>query len=179
MYCDTAMYTAHVNVLLANQTCPIKLVVFLPELCYPVFVMPEIHFPWSHPSPRFRVHQVTYNLCCKIPVHMLASKRSQQPTCNLPREFSSTLVAFVHHTIFRVRGSRLAGAFNNVAISAFAFMVKLNHKVWEIWNHGTPEASRTLREVDQLPMLRPLGFRGQNRFLPGNLGLEVRGYKMN
>lgn len=65
-----------------------------------------------------------------------------------PGKFAPTLPSFVRPFVVRTLAGRLTRTFNDVSVALLAFVVKLNHEVRQVGDHGAPEATRARRKID-------------------------------
>ena len=85
-----------------------------------------------------------------------------------PREFPSPFITLIHHPhilSFPSLGTRVCYTLDHMPVALLALVVPLDHEVREVGDERTTEASWTGGEIDELFVLGPFRFGGEDGFL--------------
>ncbi len=154
-----SMQSQHKYLRPLDHPCPIKLVVLLLELLDTFLVLPELNAARSHPLARLYLEQVADDLRGEPPSETGVSRSRIQREGGgySPRELPAAFLSIIDILLPVTRC--FARSFNYVPIALLALVVKLDHEVRKVRDHGSAEPSRPRREVDQLLVLGPLSLR--------------------
>lgn len=94
--------------------------------------------------------------------HFIQPRDATSRNRNLLRELPTPLLPLFHALLVAVCRRP---AFDDVSIPLLALVIKLDGEIGQVGHHGAPETTGASGEVDELLVLRPLGFGGEDRFL--------------
>jgi hypothetical protein len=85
-----------------------------------------------------------------------------------PWKLSSAFVSLIdrsHVLPIPLLCAAIAHSLDDMPVALFAFVVPLDHKVWQVRDERATEPAGSGGEIDKLLVLRPFGFRCENGFL--------------
>lgn len=131
----------------SKHPCPVKSRILFLKFPNSLTVSSQVHPFRSPPLSRFKLKHVTNDFTSKVAVGRQMD--AYLAWNDLLWEFTPSFL-----TLFKsVFILGISSTFDYVTITLLPLVVKLNHEVWQIRDHSTPEPPWSGRKVDQLLVL--------------------------